>query len=163
MVQILDRFRIQAPGVVAVDQGRSFVSSTGPHTNSGGGDMRFAKFATGSSKKIRITKIIMSSDQTARWRITRNPTTTADGEAQTANNRRLGASGNPSNEGILYYGPTVTSEGSLCYDQWVTPNIALAFDMQASPWLLYPGATLLFTFSSGAGANGSLTLEWEEA
>ena len=122
--------------------------------------MRFAKFATGSSKIIRITKIIMSTDGTARWRITQAPTTTADGTAQTVKNRRMGKG--QTNEAVLYYGPTVTAEGDLIYDQWVNPATPLVLNLVDSPWVLDPGNSILFTFSSSASGNGSMSIEWDE-
>ena len=151
---------VRSRSEACVDSGKGFVCATGPHTNTAGGDMRFAKFGTGSSKVIRITKLIFSADGTARWRVTQAPTTTADGTAQTVKNRRMGKG--QSNEGALYYGPTVTAEGDLVYDQWVNPATALVLNLVDSPWVLDPGNSILFTFSSGTGGNGSMSIEWDE-
>jgi hypothetical protein len=151
---------VRSRSEACVDSGKGFVSSTGPHTNTAGGDMRFAKLGTGSSKVIRITKLIFSSDSTARWRVTQAPTTTADGTAQTIKNRRMGKG--QTNEAVLYYGPTVTAEGDLIYDFWVNPATPVILDLSCSPWVLDPGNSILFTYSSGATNNGSMGIEWDE-
>jgi hypothetical protein len=66
------------------------------------------------------------------------------------------------NEAVLYYGPTVTAEGDLIYDFWVNPATPVILDLSRSPWVLDPGNSILFTYSSGATNNGSMGIEWDE-
>jgi hypothetical protein len=147
-------------GIAAVDQGRSFVSTTGPHTTAEG-DMRFALLRAGSIKQMRIRKIVCSSDGTLRFRFACNPTVTDYGTEQGYQNRRLGDAGTA--EGRLYYNPTISAEGTAVYDQWVNPNAPFVLDFAESPWVLTPNQTVLVTVASGGNLNASLSVEWDEA
>jgi hypothetical protein len=155
------RFKLAAiySGIAAVDQGRSFVSTTGPRTTTAG-DMRFALIRAGSAKQMRVRKIICSSDATLRFRFACNPTVTDYGTEQGYQNRRLGDAGTA--EGRLYYNPTISAEGTAVYDQWVNPNAPFVLDFAESPWILTPNQTVLVTVASGGGQNASLSIEWDE-
>jgi len=150
---------IYGSGIAAVDQGRSFVSTTGPRTTTAG-DMRFALIRAGSTKQTRIRRIICSSDTTLRFRFACNPTVTTYGTEEGYQNRRLGDAGTA--EGRLYYNPTVSAEGTAVYDQWVNPNAPFVLDFAESPWILTPNQTVLVTVASGGGQNASLSIEWDE-
>jgi len=150
---------VRSRSEACVDAGKGFVSHTGPHSVVNG-DNRFAKFGTGSTKVIRITRMICAADANMRFRITQGPTTTADGAAQAILNRRMGKG--QGNEGVLYYGPTVTSEGSVVYDFWMLASDQVILDFKDSPWVLDPGNSILVTVAAGGANNASFGMEWDE-
>jgi hypothetical protein len=67
-----------------------------------------------------------------------------------------------SNEGVLYYGPTVTAEGTVVYDFWVVAGIPVIIDLTHSPWVMDPGNSILVTVAAGGNNNASFGIEWDE-
>jgi len=150
---------VRSRSEACVDAGKGFVSHTGPR-GVASGDNRFAKFATGANKVIRITRMICSGDASMRFRITQGPTTTADGTAQSILNRRMGKG--QTNEAVLYYGPTVTGEGTVVYDFWIVAGAPVILDLTNSPWVMDPGNSILVTVAAGGANNASFGMEWDE-
>ena len=150
---------VRSRSEACVDAGKGFVSNTGPHSVVNG-DNRFAKFVSGSTKVVRITRIICAADANMRFRITQAPTTTADGSAQSVLNRRMGKG--QTNQAVLYYGPTVTTEGTVVYDFWMLAGDQKFLEFGDSPWVLDPGNSILVTVAAGGANNASFGIEWDE-
>ena len=147
---------VRSRSEAVVDGGKGFISTTGP-TGVGEGDIRLALFIAGAAKVTRITKLILAVDNARRWRILRDPTVTANGTAQTGQNRRLAKGQTPAS--ILYLSPNLSADGSLLTDFWGPQNIPVILDTH---WTLDPGKMLNLVTSGGATQNASVTIEWDE-
>ena len=150
---------VRSRSETVVDSGKGFVCTTGPKAVASGNNYLFF-MASGSTKVIRVTKIIVSCDATMRARITQAPTVSANGTGLTMKNRRMGKGQSP--EASCYTGPTVTAEGDVLYDQWLGAAITFVLDMSSSPWVVDPGNSLLVNMVAGGANNASVTFEWDE-
>jgi hypothetical protein len=160
----LDKFTFDSSGNLetssriqnVANAGAGFVASTGPNSV-GSGDIRFGLFIAGTGKVTRITRFVLSTDSTRRWRILINPTITTNGTLQTPQNRRPASSTTAVSQ--LYLFPTLSADGSLLYDFWVNGGETKVLDVTL---VLDPNQVLNFISSGGAGQNASLGLEWDE-
>jgi hypothetical protein len=150
---------VRSRSEACVDSGKGFVCTTGPKAVASGNNYLFF-MTSGSTKVIRITKIIISCDATMRARITQAPTVTGNGTSLNMKNRRMGKGQTP--EAACYTAPTVTAEGDVLYDQWLGAAITFVLDMTNSPWTVDPGNSLVVNMVAGGANNASVTLEWDE-
>lgn len=150
---------VRSRSEACVDSGKGFVCATGPKAVATGNNYLFF-MSSGSTKVLRVTKIIVSCDAIMRARITQAPTVSANGTSLNMKNRRMGKGQTP--EAACYSGPTVTAEGDGVYDHWLGAGTTVILDMTSSPWTVDPGNSLLVNMVAGGANNASVTFEWDE-